>query len=82
MRNFLAWLLTNRRIKRSLKQAWRKEQTDPHYKVMEQNYKDVPLWWYITTLLIGFFFGLGAVIKGHTTLDPWAYVCAIVSAAC
>lgn len=49
---------------------------------MEQNYKDVPMWWYITTLLIGFFFGLGAVIKGHTTLDPWAYVCAIVSAAC
>ncbi|KXH47301.1 oligopeptide transporter 8 [Colletotrichum salicis] len=65
-------------IKRSLKQAWKKEETDIHYKIMQENYKDVPIWWYIAILLVGFFTGLGAVIKGHTTLDAWAYVCAIL----
>ncbi|OLN92243.1 Oligopeptide transporter 5 [Colletotrichum chlorophyti] len=65
-------------IKRSLKQAWKKEETDPHYKTMQENYKDVPMWWYMAILLVGFFTGLGAVIKGHTTLDAWAYVIAIL----
>ncbi|KAK1723538.1 hypothetical protein CaCOL14_001167 [Colletotrichum acutatum] len=65
-------------IKRSLKQAWKKEETDIHYKIMQENYKDVPIWWYVAILLVGFFTGLGAVIKGHTTLDAWAYVCAIL----
>ncbi|KAF0326925.1 hypothetical protein GQ607_005689 [Colletotrichum asianum] len=65
-------------IKRSLIQAWKKTETDPHYKVMQENYKDVPMWWYLAILLVGFFTGLGAVIKGHTTLDAWAYVCAIL----
>lgn len=46
---------------------------------MQENYTDVPLWWYVAILLVGFFLGLGAVIHGKTTLDPWAYVCAIVS---
>lgn len=69
-------------IKRSLKQAWKKEETDIHYKIMQENYKDVPIWWYVAILLVGFFTGLGAVIKGHTTLDAWAYVCAIVSLLC
>ncbi|TDZ17578.1 Oligopeptide transporter 5 [Colletotrichum orbiculare MAFF 240422] len=63
---------------RSLVQAWRKTETDRHYKVMRENYKDVPMWWYLGILLVGFFTGLGAVIKGHTTLDVWAYVCAIL----
>lgn len=66
------------KIKQSLVQAWKKEQTDPHYKVMEQNYKDVPMWWYGIVLLIGFFLGLGAIYVGNTTLDPWAYVVAIL----
>ncbi|KAF3810845.1 Oligopeptide transporter 5 [Colletotrichum gloeosporioides] len=65
-------------IKRSLIQAWKKTETDPHYKIMQENYKDVPMWWYLAILLVGFFTGLGAVIKGHTTLDAWAYVCAIL----
>ncbi|CRJ88156.1 hypothetical protein BN1723_001526 [Verticillium longisporum] len=65
-------------IKRSLKQAWKKEETDPHFKVMKDNYKDVPIWWYVAILLVGFFLGLGAVIHGNTTLDPWAYVIAIL----
>ncbi|GKT87483.1 peptide transporter MTD1 [Colletotrichum tofieldiae] len=65
-------------IKRSLRQAWKKEETDPHYRIMQEKYKDVPMWWYIAILLVGFFTGLGAVIKGHTTLDAWAYVCAIL----
>ncbi|KAH6661498.1 oligopeptide transporter 8 [Plectosphaerella plurivora] len=65
-------------IKTSLKQAWKKTETDPHYKVMQENYDDVPLWWYVGILLVGFFLGLGAVIHGKTTLDPWAYVCAIL----
>lgn len=47
---------------------------------MKENYKDVPMWWYMVILLVGFFLGLGAVVKGHTTLDPWAYVISIVSA--
>ncbi|KAF7557926.1 hypothetical protein G7Z17_g298 [Cylindrodendrum hubeiense] len=66
------------KIKNSLTQAWKKEQTDPHYKVMEQTYKDVPIWWYGTVLLVGFFLGLGAIYVGDTTLDPWAYVVAIL----
>ncbi|CRK24855.1 hypothetical protein BN1708_014047 [Verticillium longisporum] len=65
-------------IKRSLKQAWKKEETDAHFKVMKDNYKDVPIWWYVAILLVGFFLGLGAVIHGNTTLDPWAYVIAIL----
>ncbi|KAF4464779.1 oligopeptide transporter 8 [Fusarium albosuccineum] len=65
-------------IKRSLKQAWKNEQPDPHYQVMQKNYKEVPLWWYIVVLLVGFFLGLGAVAKGQTTLDLWAYVVAIL----
>ncbi|KAJ0334857.1 hypothetical protein COL922a_010163 [Colletotrichum nupharicola] len=66
-------------IKRSLIQAWKKTETDPHYKVMQGNYKDVPMWWYLAILLVGFFTGLGAVIKVHTNLDAWAYVCAIMA---
>lgn len=46
---------------------------------MQENYKDVPIWWYVAVLLVGFFLGLGAVIRGNTTLDPWAYVVSIVS---
>lgn len=46
---------------------------------MKESYQDVPMWWYMVILLVGFFLGLGAVIKGHTTLDPWAYVISIVS---
>lgn len=46
---------------------------------MQENYDDVPIWWYVAILLVGFFLGLGAVIHGNTTLDPWAYVVAIVS---
>ena len=68
-----------KRIKRSLKQAWKNTQPDPHYQAMEKNYKQVPLWWYIVVLLVGFFLGLGAVAQGQTTLDLWAYVVAIVS---
>lgn len=45
---------------------------------MQENYKDVPIWWYVGILLVGFFLGLGAVFHGNTTLDPWAYVVAIV----
>jgi hypothetical protein len=73
--------LTNdtKRIKRSLKQAWKNTQPDPHYQAMEKNYKQVPLWWYIVVLLVGFFLGLGTVAQGQTTLDLWAYVVAIVS---
>ncbi|PNH30380.1 hypothetical protein BJF96_g6426 [Verticillium dahliae] len=67
-------------IKRSLKQAWKKEETDPHFKVMKDNYKDVPIWWYVAILLVGFFLGLGAVIHGNTTLDPWAYLLGCVVA--
>ncbi|KAG5665047.1 hypothetical protein KAF25_008781 [Fusarium avenaceum] len=65
-------------IKRSLKQAWKNTQPDPHYQAMEKNYKQVPLWWYIVVLLVGFFLGLGAVAQGQTTLDLWAYVVAIL----
>ncbi|KAI9154677.1 Oligopeptide transporter [Paramyrothecium foliicola] len=65
-------------IKKSVIQAWKKTETDPHYQIMQENYKDVPIWWYIVILLIGFFLGLGAVIRGNTTLDPWAYVVAIL----
>ncbi|CAI4213551.1 unnamed protein product [Parascedosporium putredinis] len=61
-------------IKKSLTQAWKKEQTDPHYKIMAENYKDVPIWWYVIILFVGFFLGLGAIYAGNTTLDPWAYV--------
>lgn len=66
------------KIKKALIQAYKKEQTDPHYKIMEQNYKDVPMWWYGAVLLTGFFLGLGAIYVGDTTLDPWAYVIAIL----
>ncbi|KAF1950451.1 OPT superfamily oligopeptide transporter [Byssothecium circinans] len=66
------------KVKKAIKQAWKSEQTDPHYRIMERNYKDVPLWWYGTVLLVGFFLGLGAIYSGDTTLDPWAYVVAIL----
>lgn len=66
------------KIKQALLQAWKKEQTDPHYKIMEQNYKDVPMWWYVAILVVGFFLGLASIYVGHTTLDPWAYVVAIL----
>ncbi|KAI8263477.1 Oligopeptide transporter 5 [Colletotrichum sp. SAR 10_77] len=38
-------------IKRSLIQAWKKTETDPHYKVMQENYKDVPMWCHEVTVL-------------------------------
>ncbi|KAK7225211.1 hypothetical protein V2G26_013214 [Clonostachys chloroleuca] len=66
------------KIKQSLARAWKNEQPDIHYKIMQQNYKDVPQWWYAIVLLVGFFFGLGAIYVGNTTLDPWAYVVAIL----
>lgn len=66
------------KVKRALTQAWKKEQTDPHYKIMQENYKDVPMWWYVAVLLVGFFLGLASIYVGHTTLDPWAYVVAIL----
>ncbi|KAI0737996.1 oligopeptide transporter [Daedaleopsis nitida] len=62
----------------SFKQARAKTQPDPHWQVLNKNYKEVPWWWYTTLLAFSFFAGLIVVFKGQTTLPWWSYIVALI----
>ena len=57
------------KIKQALTQAWKKKQSGPRYKIMEQNYRGVPMRWYGAVLAIGFFLGLASAHVGYVVLD-------------
>ncbi|RPD55663.1 oligopeptide transporter [Lentinus tigrinus ALCF2SS1-7] len=65
----------------SFKQARTKTQPDPHWQVLNKNYKEVPWWWYIILLVLAFFAGLIVVFKGQTTLPWWAYIISLLLGA-
>lgn len=41
----------------SFKQARTRTQPDPHWQVINKNYKEVPWWWYLILLGLSFFAG-------------------------
>ncbi|OJT06231.1 Oligopeptide transporter 8 [Trametes pubescens] len=65
----------------SFKQARAKTQPDPHWKIVNKNYKEVPWWWYLSLLALAFFAGLIVVFKGQTTLPWWAYIISLLLGA-
>ncbi|KAI0705191.1 oligopeptide transporter [Cytidiella melzeri] len=62
---------------KSFKQAKTGTQPDRHYKAM-QKYDEAPWYWYAGLLVLSFFAGLIVVLKGETTLPPWAYIIALL----
>ncbi|KAI0053806.1 oligopeptide transporter [Auriscalpium vulgare] len=62
----------------SFKHARDKTQPDPHWQAM-QKYKEAPWWWYSILIVLAFFAGLIAVLKGETTLPWWAYIVALIT---
>ncbi|KZV61284.1 OPT superfamily oligopeptide transporter [Peniophora sp. CONT] len=64
----------------SFKQARTKTQPDPHWQAM-QKYKEAPQWWYLILMVLAFFAGLIANIKGDTTLPWWSYIVALAAGA-
>ncbi|KAA1466657.1 OPT superfamily oligopeptide transporter [Dentipellis sp. KUC8613] len=67
-------------VRDSFKQAREKTQPDPHWRAM-QKYKEAPWWWYAILLVLAFFAGLIAVLKGTTTLPWWSYIVALATGA-
>lgn len=51
---------------------------DRHHAHMARHYKEAPWWWYVIVLVISFVLGLVVVIRENITLQPWAYVVALV----
>lgn len=55
---------------------------DPHYKIMMQNeYEEVPNWWYGGVLLISFAIGMGTLYGIGSTLPWWGYIISNLIAA-
>ncbi|KAH9913913.1 OPT oligopeptide transporter protein-domain-containing protein, partial [Fomitopsis serialis] len=55
-----------------------KSQPDPHWQIMNRDYKEVPWYWYLGLLVFAFFAGLIVVLKGQTTLPWWSYLIALL----
>ncbi|WWC59398.1 uncharacterized protein I303_101953 [Kwoniella dejecticola CBS 10117] len=70
-------LFYGKQIIKSVKEAREGSEQDPHYLVMKRNYKQVPLWWYVVVLAIGFALGMTAVCIGHTSMTWWSYIVAL-----
>ncbi|KAI9059790.1 oligopeptide transporter [Trametes sanguinea] len=62
----------------SFKQAREKCQPDPHWQIVNKNYKEVPWYWYFCLLVLSFFAGLIVIFKGQTTLPWYAYITALL----
>ncbi|WVQ69093.1 uncharacterized protein L199_007306 [Kwoniella botswanensis] len=70
-------LFYGKQIVKSVKEAREGSESDPHYLVMKKNYKQVPLWWYVAVLSVGFTLGMIAVCIGHTGMTWWSYLVAL-----
>ncbi|KAI0923949.1 hypothetical protein AcV5_009341 [Taiwanofungus camphoratus] len=68
-------------VLQSFKHAREKSQPDPHWQIMNRDYKEVPWYWYLGLLLLAFFSGLIVVLKGQTTLPWWSYIIALLLGA-
>ncbi|WVQ84175.1 hypothetical protein IAT38_006322 [Cryptococcus sp. DSM 104549] len=66
-----------KQIVKSIKEARDGSEDDVHFKIMKENYKQVPMWWYLAILVVGFALGMIAVCIGHTTMTWWSYIVAI-----
>jgi OPT family small oligopeptide transporter len=57
-------------------------ETDPHYKLMMQNeYREVPNWWYVLVLVLSFVIGIGTLYTIKSTLPWWAFIVSNLFAA-
>lgn len=55
---------------------------DPHYKLMVQNdYDEVPNWWYANVLLISFVVGMATIYGVKSDLPWWGFIVANIFAA-
>ncbi|WRT64922.1 uncharacterized protein IL334_001862 [Kwoniella shivajii] len=70
-------LFYGKQIVQNVKEARQGSETDPHYIAMKQKYKQVPMWWYLAILAVGFALGMTAVCIGHTTMTWWSYIVAL-----
>ncbi|CAN8100192.1 unnamed protein product [Discula destructiva] len=65
-------------IVQAFKSARAGHYTDRHHAHMAKNYKEVPQWWYMATLVLSFVLGLVVVITQNITLPVWAYIVALL----
>ncbi|EPT02055.1 hypothetical protein FOMPIDRAFT_1119079 [Fomitopsis schrenkii] len=68
-------------VVQTFKHARAGTQPDPHWQVMNRNYKEVPWYWYIGLLVLSFFAGLVVVLEGQTTLPWWSYLISLLLGA-
>lgn len=63
-----------------IQQLQKKEKPDVHYRLMKQNYTEVPDWWYALMFLIFFALSIVTVKVWPTELPVWALVVALLIA--
>lgn len=67
-------------IKRYIKETRSGTQHDPHYQAMKK-YKEVPMWWYMTVLVLAVGAAFLTVLTSRTTLPAWGLVVSLVVGA-
>ncbi|WOO80304.1 Oligopeptide transporter 5 [Vanrija pseudolonga] len=68
-------------IVETVKKLRKNEIDDRHHRIMMENYKEAPWWWYITILIGAFVLGIIVVTVEHLTLPVWGYIVALLLGA-
>lgn len=63
-----------------VQQVKRKEKPDVHMRLMQQNYKEVPEWWFFGVFLVFFGLAVATVRAWPTEMPVWALVVALIIA--
>jgi OPT family small oligopeptide transporter len=63
-----------------VEQVKMKEKPDVHYRLMKQNYKEVPDWWYAIIFLIFFGMAIATVRAWPTEMPVWSLIVALLIA--
>lgn len=57
-----------------------KEKPDVHTRLMKQNYRDVPMWWFAGTFLVFFGMAIASIRAWDTEMPVWALIVALLIA--
>lgn len=63
-----------------MNQLKRKEKPDVHLRLMRENYKNIPEWWYLIVFLLAFGLSIATIRAWDTQMPVWALVVAILIA--
>ena len=63
-----------------VEQVKMKEKPDVHYRLMKENYKEVPDWWFFIVFLVFFGMAIATVRAWPTEMPVWALVVALLIA--